>query len=149
MKKITIYTDGSCSGNPGAGGWGAVLIYNGKEKRISGGENPTTNNRMELAAPISALSALKEPCEVELYSDSAYLVNAFNNGWLNSWQTNGWRTADKKEVKNADLWQKLLGLCKIHKVEFIKVKGHSDNEYNNICDKLAVEETQKLLKQIQ
>lgn len=149
MKKITIYTDGSCSGNPGAGGWGAVLIYNGKEKRISGGENPTTNNRMELTAPISALSALKEPCEVELYSDSAYLVNAFNNGWLNSWQTNGWRTADKKEVKNADLWQKLLGLCKIHKVEFIKVKGHSDNEYNNICDKLAVEETQKLLKQIQ
>lgn len=149
MKKITIYTDGSCSGNPGAGGWGAVLIYNGKEKRISGGENPTTNNRMELTAPISALSALKEPCEVELYSDSAYLVNAFNNGWLNSWQTNGWRTADKKEVKNADLWQKLLELCKLHKVEFIKVKGHSDNEYNNICDKLAVEETQKLLKQIQ
>lgn len=149
MKKITIYTDGSCSGNPGAGGWGAVLIYNGKEKRISGGENPTTNNRMELTAPISALSALKEPCEVELYSDSAYLVNAFNNGWLNSWQTNGWRTADKKEVKNADLWQKLLKLCKLHKVEFIKVKGHSDNEYNNICDKLAVEETQKLLKQIQ
>lgn len=149
MKKITIYTDGSCSGNPGAGGWGAVLIYNGKEKRISGGENPTTNNRMELTAPISALSALKEPCEVELYSDSAYLVNAFNNGWLNSWQLNGWRTSDKKEVKNADLWQKLLELCKIHKVEFIKVKGHSDNEYNNICDKLAVEETQKLLKQIQ
>lgn len=149
MKKITIYTDGSCSGNPGAGGWGAVLIYNGKEKRISGGENPTTNNRMELTAPISALSALKEPCEVELYSDSAYLVNAFNNGWLNSWQINGWRTSDKKDVKNADLWQKLLELCKIHKVEFIKVKGHSDNEYNNICDKLAVEETQKLLKQIQ
>lgn len=149
MKKVTIYTDGSCSGNPGAGGWGAVLIYNGKEKRISGGENPTTNNRMELTAPISALSALKEPCEVELYSDSAYLVNAFNNGWLNSWQLNGWRTSDKKEVKNADLWQKLLELCKIHKVEFIKVKGHSDNEYNNICDKLAVEETQKLLKQIQ
>lgn len=149
MKKVTIYTDGSCSGNPGAGGWGAVLIYNGKEKRISGGENPTTNNRMELTAPISALSALKEPCEVELYSDSAYLVNAFNNGWLNSWQINGWRTSDKKEVKNADLWQKLLELCKIHKVEFIKVKGHSDNEYNNICDKLAVEETQKLLKQIQ
>lgn len=149
MKKITIYTDGSCSGNPGAGGWGAVLIYNGKEKRISGGENPTTNNRMELTAPISALSALKEPCEVELYSDSAYLVNAFNNGWLNSWQINGWRTSDKKDVKNADLWQKLLELCKIHKVEFVKVKGHSDNEYNNICDKLAVEETQKLLKQIQ
>lgn len=149
MKKVTIYTDGSCSGNPGTGGWGAVLIYNGKEKRISGGENPTTNNRMELTAPISALSALKEPCEVELYSDSAYLVNAFNNGWLNSWQINGWRTSDKKEVKNADLWQKLLELCKIHKVEFIKVKGHSDNEYNNICDKLAVEETQKLLKQIQ
>lgn len=149
MKKVTIYTDGSCSGNPGAGGWGAVLIYNGKEKRISGGENPTTNNRMELTAPISALSALKEPCEVELYSDSAYLVNAFNNGWLNSWQLNGWRTSDKKEVKNADLWQKLLELCKIHKVEFIKVKGHSDNEYNNICDKLAVEETQNLLKQIQ
>lgn len=148
MKRVTIYTDGSCSGNPGAGGWGAVLIYNGKEKRISGGENTTTNNRMELTAPISALSALKEACEVTLYSDSAYLVNAFNNGWLNSWQLNGWRTADKKEVKNADLWQKLLELCKIHKVEFIKVKGHSDNEYNNICDKLAVEETQNILKQI-
>ena len=116
MKKVTIYTDGACSGNPGVGGWGAVLMYNGVEKRISGAEDNTTNNRMELFAVISALECLKEPCEVTLYSDSAYTVNSFLNGWVYSWEKSGWK-----------------------KVEFIKVKGHADNEYNNVCDKLATD----------
>ena len=138
MKKhVIIYTDGACSGNPGAGGWGAILAYRGKEKELSGGEAETTNNRMELSAAIFALSALKEPCIVDLYSDSAYTVNAFNEGWLDSWQKKGWRGADNKEVKNRDLWEKLLTLTKKHEVTFHKVKGHSDNEKNNRCDALA------------
>lgn len=136
-KKVDIYTDGACSGNPGVGGWGAVLFYRSVRKEMSGAEGQTTNNRMELTAMIRALSALKEDCEVTLYSDSAYCVDAFNKGWIASWKANGWRTADKSEVKNPDLWQELLALAERHKVTFVKVKGHSDNEHNNRCDALA------------
>lgn len=143
MKKVTIYTDGACSGNPGEGGWGAVLKYGPHEKEISGYEENTTNNRMELIAAIEALSMLKEPCIVELYSDSAYLVNAFNKGWVEKWKLNGWTTSGKEEVKNIELWKKLDELTKRHKVIWIKVKGHSDNEYNNRCDKLATDEIKK------
>lgn len=139
MKRVTLYTDGACSGNPGIGGWGAVLIYNGKEKRISSAEDNTTNNRMEVTAVIEGLKCLKEPCEVDVYSDSAYTVNAFNNGWVYVWARLGWRKADNKPLLNEDLWQELYSLSKIHKLNFIKVKGHSDNEYNNICDKLATD----------
>ena len=137
MKKVTIYTDGACSGNPGPGGWGAVLMYNGVEKEMSGAEKDTTNNRMELFAAISALRALKEPCEVELYSDSAYLCNAINEGWLFDWKQKNWRNANKKDVKNVDLWEELITLMGLHRITFIKVKGHADNAYNNRCDKLA------------
>ena len=137
MKKVTIYTDGACSGNPGPGGWGAVLIYNGIEKELSGAEKDTTNNRMELFAAISALRALKEPCEVELYSDSAYLCNAINEQWLFDWKQKNWRNANKKDVKNVDLWEELITLMGLHRITFIKVKGHADNVYNNRCDKLA------------
>ena len=144
MKKVEIYTDGACSGNPGNGGYCAILIYNGVEKVISGAEENTTNNKMELKGAIEGLKALKEPCEVDLYSDSQYLVDAFNQGWLNSWQLNGWRNASKKEVKNVELWQELIELINVHKVAFIKVKGHADNEYNNRCDKIAVGEYKKL-----
>lgn len=139
MKKVILFTDGACSGNPGVGGWGAVLMFNNAEKRISGAEKDTTNNRMEMTAVIEGLKCLKEPCEVEVYSDSAYTVNAFENGWVYGWQKNGFIKSDNKQVLNTDLWQKLLELTKIHKVKFIKVKGHSDNKYNNICDKLATD----------
>lgn len=139
MKKVILYTDGACSGNPGVGGWGAVLMYKNSEKRISGAERSTTNNRMEVTAVIEGLKCLKEPCEVEVYSDSAYTVNAFVNGWVDQWIKNGFRKADNKPVLNEDLWRILLELTSIHKVTFIKVKGHSDNEYNNICDKLATD----------
>lgn len=139
MKRVTLYTDGACSGNPGVGGWGAVLMFNGHEKRISGAEELTTNNRMEIFAVISGLECLKEPCEVMVYSDSAYTVNAFNNGWIFGWEKGGWKKADNKPVLNADLWQRLLNLTRIHSVNFVKVKGHADNEYNNICDKLATD----------
>lgn len=138
MKTVDIYTDGACSGNPGAGGYCAILIYNGIEKVISGGEAETTNNRMELIAVIEGLSALKEPCKVNLYSDSQYVINAINENWLNDWQQASWKNASKKQVKNVDLWQRLLPLINKHEVNFIKVKGHSDNEYNNRCDKIAV-----------
>lgn len=137
MEKVTIYTDGACSGNPGPGGWGAVLMYKNSKKEISGGEKETTNNIMELTAVEQALKQLKYPCEVELYSDSAYIVNAYNQGWIYNWQKNNWKTADKKEVKNKEIWQELYKLTTTHKVTFIKVKGHSDNEYNNRCDELA------------
>ena len=137
MKKVTLYTDGACSGNPGVGGWGAVLMFKGHEKRLSGAEDNTTNNRMELFAVISGLECLKEPCEVTVYSDSAYTVNGFSNGWVYSWEKSDWKKADNKPVQNVDLWQRLLELTRVHKVEFVKVKGHADNEYNNICDKLA------------
>lgn len=137
MKHIEIYTDGACSGNPGPGGWGAVLMYGEHRKEISGGDAHTTNNRMELTGPIEALELLKQPCNVRLYSDSAYLVNAFNQHWIANWQRNGWQTSQKKPVENKELWQRLLELCRTHEVEFIKVKGHADNAENNRCDELA------------
>lgn len=137
IKKVLIYTDGACSGNPGDGGWGSVLIYGDYKKEISGGEKNTTNNRMELLAAIKALEMLKEKCSVKLYSDSAYLVNAFNEGWLESWTKNNWKTSSKKQVLNVELWQQLLELTAYHSVTFIKVKGHADNELNNRCDELA------------
>lgn len=143
MKKVTLYTDGACSGNPGPGGYGAVLIYEGVEKEIAGGEKSTTNNKMEMMAVIKGLEALKEPCEVSVYSDSAYIVNAIEQGWIDSWKKNGWRKADKKPVKNVDLWERLLELMDTHKVTFNKVKGHADDEYNNRCDRIAVREREK------
>ncbi len=136
-KKIIIYTDGACSGNPGPGGWGALLMYGPSVREISGYSPATTNNRMELSAAIEALEALKEPCEVHLYSDSSYLVNAINEGWLKRWTANNWKTAAKKNVENVDLWQKILKFIRLQDVTFHKVKGHSDNPYNNRCDELA------------
>ena len=144
MQKVTIYTDGACSGNPGPGGWAAVLIYGEHKKEISGGCKDTTNNIMELTAILEALKALKTECEVELYSDSAYSVNAFNQGWIYNWIKKGWKTADKKEVKNKEIWQEIYDLTKKHKVTFNKVKGHSDVELNNRCDELARLEIDKL-----
>ncbi len=138
MKKIEIYTDGACTGNPGKGGYGAVLIYNGVQKEISCGFRKTTNNRMELMAAIDALKLLKEPCEVDLYSDSKYLTDAINKDWLGSWIKNGWKKADKKPVLNVDLWEQIVTLTEKHKVNFIWVKGHAGNKYNEICDELAV-----------
>ncbi|NLK88399.1 MAG: ribonuclease HI [Clostridiaceae bacterium] len=143
MKMVKIYTDGACSGNPGKGGWGTILLYGGKEKVLSGYEPDTTNNRMELTAAIQGLKALKYPCRVELYSDSSYLVNAFNKGWIDGWKTNGWRNSEKEEVRNRDLWEELDQLASIHDITWIKVKGHSDNELNNRCDKLATGEIKK------
>ncbi len=137
MKKVDLYTDGACSGNPGAGGYGAILIYRGIEREISGGEAVTTNNRMEMRAVIEGLACLKERCDVTVYSDSAYTVNAFNEGWLAGWRKNGWKKADGKPVLNADLWQALDAAVSAHNVRFVKVKGHADNEYNNRCDALA------------
>ncbi len=144
MKKLDIYTDGACSGNPGPGGYGAVLIYNGIEKKISGGDKNTTNNRMELMAVIEALKTLKENCEVNLYTDSAYVCNAITQKWIENWQLNNWKNSQKKPVLNKDLWLELLELLSYHKVTFIKVKGHADNKYNNICDEIARNEISKL-----
>ncbi len=144
MKKVDLYTDGACSGNPGAGGYGAILIYRGIEKEISGGEPSTTNNRMEIFAVIAGLRCLKESCDVTIYSDSAYTVNAFNEGWIQGWKTNGWKKADGKPVLNADLWLELLSLMEPHEIRFVKVKGHADNEYNNRCDALARAAIKKL-----
>ena len=138
MDKVVIYTDGACSGNPGKGGWGAILMCGDMKKEISGGASFTTNNQMELTAPIEALKLLKRPCEVKIYSDSAYLVNAFTNGWLKNWKKNGWKTSDKKDVKNKELWLEIDKFMQIHEIEWIKVKGHADNEFNNRCDELAV-----------
>ena len=138
MKTVEIYTDGACSGNPGPGGWGAVLRYQGKEKELSGGEAMTTNNRMELTAVIRALEALKEPCVVELWSDSKYVVDALEKGWARSWQKKGWIKADKKPALNPDLWARLLELSETHELRCHWVKGHADNEFNNRCDALAV-----------
>lgn len=143
MRKIEIFTDGSCSGNPGPGGWGAVLRYNNIEKELSGGEKETTNNRMELTAVISALSALKEPCEVTLTTDSKYVCDAVLQGWVYSWKSNGWRKSNKKPALNIDLWEELLRLLEVHKVEFVWVKGHAGHPENERCDKLAVIETEK------
>ena len=143
MKEVTIYTDGACSGNPGKGGWGCVLIYKGYQKEFSGYNAETTNNRMELTAVIEGLKKLKEPCKVDLYTDSAYVCNAFVNGWIDSWKNNNFKTANNKPVQNLDLWQQLLSLCDIHNVDFHKVKGHADNELNNLCDKLATDQIKK------
>ena len=137
MEDVIIYTDGACSGNPGPGGWAAILMYKDNKKEISGGEKNTTNNIMELTAVIEGLKLLKFPCKVQVYSDSAYVVNAFKQNWITNWIKNNWKTADKKEVKNKELWQELLNLTKIHNVTFNKVKGHADNEFNNRCDELA------------
>ncbi|MCL2859260.1 MAG: ribonuclease HI [Oscillospiraceae bacterium] len=137
MKKVVIYTDGACSGNPGPGGWGAVLMYENAKKEVSGGSKETTNNIMEITAVVESLKLLKYPCEVEVYSDSAYVVNTFEKNWLEKWKKNGWKNSKKEDVKNKELWEKLDSLCQIHKVSFIKVKGHADNELNNRCDELA------------
>ncbi len=143
MKKVILYTDGACSGNPGPGGYAAILIYNNIEKEVVGGQKDTTNNKMEMMAVIKGLEMLKEPCEVEVYSDSAYVVNSIEKGWIYSWRKNGWKKADKKEVKNIELWERLLKQLEIHKVTFNKVKGHAQDELNNRCDKLAVEQREK------
>lgn len=142
--QVEIYTDGACSGNPGPGGWAAVLVSSGREKEISGGEESTTNNRMELTAAMEALKKLKKPCSVHLYSDSAYLVNAFLQGWIISWKRNGWKNSTKQQVSNKDLWLELDRLASLHNITWCKVKGHSDHEYNNRCDALAVAEVVKI-----
>lgn len=138
MKHVEIFTDGACSGNPGKGGWGAVLRFNGAEKELCGGERETTNNRMELTAVIEALSALKEPCAVTLTSDSKYVIDAVTKGWVYGWQRNGWHKADKKPALNVDLWQRLLPLLKTHQITFVWVKGHDGHPENERCDRLAV-----------
>lgn len=143
MKKVTIYTDGACSGNPGIGGWGAILFYKDTKKEISGFQKDTTNNQMELTAAIKALGLLKVPCEIDLYSDSAYLINAFKEDWITKWQINGFRTANKKPIQNLDLWKQLIDFNNMHKINWIKVKGHADNKYNNRCDALATGEIAK------
>ena len=145
LKKVELYTDGACSGNPGKGGYGGILIYKGIEKEYSGFAENTTNNRMELTAVIMGLKMLKEPVEIDIYSDSAYTVNAFLEGWIENWINNNWRTAGKKPVQNVELWQELLELIRPHKVTWHKVKGHADNAYNNRCDKLATGEIAKNL----
>ena len=136
-EKIIIYTDGACSGNPGPGGWGAILMYKNAKKEISGGMKNTTNNIMEITAVLEALKCLKVESDVQVYSDSAYVVNAFKQGWIYNWIKKGWKTASGENVKNKELWQELYELTQKHKVEFIKVKGHSDNEFNNRCDEMA------------
>lgn len=148
MKKVVLYTDGACSGNPGVGGWAAILRHGSAEKVLTGGEEQTTNNRMELMGVISGLEALKEGCEVEIYSDSAYVVNAFLQDWISYWLMSGWRTKGKKPVQNVELWQRLLNVCAKHKITWHKVKGHADNELNNRCDTLAVAEIEKIKTQI-
>lgn len=140
MKTVTLYTDGACSGNPGPGGWGAILEYNGVEKELSGGEDSTTNNRMELTAVIRGLQTLKEPCTVELYSDSKYVIDALEKGWAWGWKKRGWVKSDKKPALNSDLWEILLTLTQKHDVHYHWVKGHAENPKNNRCDELAVSE---------
>ena len=144
ITEVTIYTDGACSGNPGPGGWAAILMAGGVKKELSGGERDTTNNRMELMAVIEGLAALKRPCKVDIYSDSAYVVNAFGQKWIEKWVRNGWKNSAKAEVANSDLWKRLIELTSIHNVTFHKVKGHADNEFNNRCDELAVAEWKRL-----
>ncbi len=143
MKTVTIYTDGACSGNPGPGGWGAILEWNGMEKELSGGAADTTNNRMELTGVIEALRALREPCAVELYTDSKYVFDAVDKRWVYGWRAKGWVKADKKPALNVDLWQQLLPLLETHTVRWHWVKGHAENEKNNRCDKLAVAQSQR------
>ena len=136
MKEVFLYTDGACRGNPGPGGWGAILVWGRYEKEMSGGERETTNNRMELLGAIEGLKALKERCTVKLFSDSKYLCDAFNEGWVHSWRDHGWRRG-RDELKNPDLWQTLYKLCQTHRVSFVWVKGHNGHEYNERCDRLA------------
>ena len=143
MKLVDIYTDGSCSGNPGPGGWGAILMYKGLEKEMSGGDRHTTNNKMELTGAIRALEALKEPCIITLYTDSKYVSDAFNQGWIYGWLKKDWKKSDGKPVLNRELWQRLYELWKKHEITLVWVKGHADNIYNNKCDALAVEESKK------
>ena len=144
ISEVTIYTDGACSGNPGPGGWTSILMAGGAKKELSGGEPDTTNNRMELMAVIQGLRALKRPCKVDIYSDSAYVVNAFEQNWIDKWIRNGWKNSAKAEVANSDLWKRLLELTSTHNVTFHKVKGHADNEFNNRCDELAVAEWKRI-----
>ena len=144
ITEVTIYTDGACSGNPGPGGWASILMAGGVKKELSGGERDTTNNHMELMAVIQGLRALKRPCKVDIYSDSAYVVNAFDQNWIGKWVKNGWKNSAKAEVANSDLWKELIELTNTHNVTFHKVKGHSDNEFNNRCDELAVAEWKKI-----
>jgi ribonuclease HI len=146
MDRVTIFTDGACSHNPGPGGWGCVLIYGQHRKECSGFATETTNNRMELTAAIEALRMLKRNCMVDLYTDSAYLCNAYEKGWLKNWRTNGWKTSNRHDVENKDLWEQLDALCAAHAVTFHKVKGHADNEENNRCDKLAREAIKEFTK---
>ena len=143
MKHVDLYTDGACSGNPGKGGYGGILMYGSAKKEYSGFNENTTNNQMELTAVIVGLNMLKEPCEVSVYSDSAYVINAFTQGWVDSWQASNWRTAGKKPVMNVELWQELVSLTHVHSITWNKVKGHADNEYNNRCDTLATGEIAK------
>ena len=143
MKTVTIYTDGACSGNPGPGGWGAILMYGQHQRELSGGETNTTNNRMELTAVIQALSMLKEPCIVDLWSDSKYVIDGLSKGWAKGWKARGWVKSDKKPALNPDLWDRLLTLTDIHSLRYHWVKGHAENEYNNRCDELAVAESLK------
>ena len=143
MKQVKLYTDGACKGNPGPGGWGCILVYGDMEKELSGGEAHTTNNRMELSAAIAGLRALKQPCEVELWSDSKYLVDAITKGWAKSWKAKGWKKSDGKPALNPDLWEKLLELTHIHQMHYHWVKGHAENPKNNRCDEMAVAEWKK------
>lgn len=146
LKTVEMFTDGACSGNPGPGGWGAILRYNGREKELSGGEELTTNNRMELTAVIEGLDALKEPCRVLLTTDSRYVADGIGKGWAESWRKNGWRKSDKKPALNPDLWDRLLNLVEKHSVEINWVKGHEGHPENERCDRLAVSESQKYVK---
>lgn len=147
MKTVTIYTDGACSGNPGPGGWGCVLLHGEQRKELSGAEAHTTNQRMELTAAVAGLAALKQPCHVLLYSDSAYLINAFRQHWLDNWQKNGWLNSKKQPVENQDLWQELLRLSRLHAVEWRKVKGHAGDCHNERCDTLAREAVKNMREQ--
>ena len=148
MKSITLYTDGACSGNPGPGGWAAILMYQGHRKELSGGEAATTNNRMELMGVIEGLRALKEPCSVELWSDSRYVIDALEKGWASRWRKNGWMRSKKEEAKNPELWEELLRLTELHEMHYHWVKGHADNPWNNRCDMLAVEQRDRFAGEI-
>lgn len=143
QKTVILYTDGACSGNPGPGGWGALLIWNGKERELSGGASQTTNNRMEMRAVIEGLKALKEPCRVKIHSDSALIINTFKQNWIKNWLKRDWKKSDRKPVENRDLWQEMLEAMKPHKIEWIKVKGHSTNKLNNRVDQIAVNASKK------
>lgn len=143
LPEVILYTDGACSGNPGPGGWGALLMWKGKEKEMTGGSPDTTNNRMEMTAVIEGLKALKKPCHVKIHSDSALIVNTFKQGWIENWQKRGWKKSNKKPVENRDLWEAMLKAMEPHKIDWIKVKGHADNQLNNRVDELAVQASQK------